>query len=378
MKIKQKPEDFLVREIKDLDLKDNGEYAYFLLWKRGENTIDVLRKISRKFHIPLKDITFAGLKDKEAVTEQYIAIKDLDEENLEKLKDYREESFYLKFLGFSDEGLKLGDFDGNYFEIIVRGLNQKKIEKIKQRVPFVQKYGFENYFGEQRFGSVINAEDFIVKYLLKNEYEKAMKEYLLSVGDKRRRKLMRKAWGKWDEFLKVMPLMSKAEVDMVRALKRGLSFKKAFMVLPKNIRLMFSFAYQSYLWNMYLYTFVIRYFKHCRTPFLKWELAFIKEIKDEIFQQIKDLKIPALGIEYPPKDPKIKRIIEEVLESEGITDEILKAEKLGIKLFKDFERPAFSFPEDLKILEEGENYIKLSFILPPGSYATVLLKKLAC
>ena len=378
MRIKKQPEDFIVKEIKTLSLKDKGEYAYFLLRKRKENTIDVLRKISRNFRIPLKNITFAGLKDKEAITEQYIAIKGLDDKTLEKLRNYTEETFSLKFLGFSDEGLELGDFEGNYFEITIRDLKPKKIQKIEERIPFVQKYGFENYFGEQRFGSVINAEDFVVKYLLKNEYEKAMKEYLLSIGDRQRKKLMKKAWGNWNEFLKVMPPMSKAEVDMVKALKRGFSFKKAFMVLPKNIRLMFAFSYQSYLWNKYLYTFVIRYFKYCRTPFLKWELAFIKEIKNEIFQQIKDLKIPALGTEYPPKDPKIARIIKEVLEDEGITEDILKAEKIGIKLFTDFERPAFAFPKDLKILDKGNNYIKLSFTLPPGSYATVLLKKLTC
>ncbi len=378
MKIKTKPEDFFVKEIKSLDLKKTGEYACFLLTKKGENTIDIIRKISRKFRIPIKNIGFAGLKDKEAVTQQYISIAGLHDKDIENIKNYAEDSFSLEFVGFCDKGIELGDFEGNYFEIVIRGLKPSKIKKIQEKIPFVEKYGFENYFGEQRFGSVMNAEDFIVKHLIKNEYEKAMREYLLSIRDKRRKKLLKKSWGKWEEFLKHMPPMSKAEIDMVKALKRGLSFKKAFMVLPKNIRLMFAFAYQSYLWNKYLYTFVIRYFRYCRTPFLKWELAFIKQINDEIFEQIKDLKIPALGIQYPPKDPKIKKIIQEVLESEGITEEVLQTEKIGIKLFTDFERPAFVFPQELKVLDRGEDWIKLSFILPPGSYATVLLKKLGC
>ncbi|NPA51988.1 MAG: tRNA pseudouridine(13) synthase TruD [Aquificae bacterium] len=378
MKIKTRPEDFFVKEIKNLDIKEKGDYAYFLLTKKRENTIDILRKLSRKSQTPLKDIGFAGLKDKEAVTQQYISIKNITNSSLEKLKNLKEENYSVEFLGFGDKAINLGEFEGNYFEIVIRDIKPSKIQKIEEKIPFVQKYGFENYFGEQRFGSVMNAEDFIIKYLIKNEYEKAMKEYLLSIKDKRRKKFMRKSWGKWEKFLKHIPPMSKAEIDMIKALKRGLSFKKAFMVLPKNIRLMFAFAYQSYLWNKYLYTFVIRYFRYCRTPFLKWELAFIKQINDEIFQQIKDLKIPALGTEYPPKDPKIKKIIQEVLESEGVTQEILKTEKIGIKLFTDFERPAFVFPQNLKILEKGDNWLKISFILPPGSYATVLLKKLGC
>jgi len=378
VRIKEKPEDFYVKEIKKLNLKEKGGYAYFVLKKKDLTTIDALRYISRRFGIPLKSISFAGLKDKKAITEQYIAIKGLSEDKISQMKNYKSENLELEFLGYSDEEIKLGDIEGNYFEIVVRGVGKKQKRIFERMREVVEVFGCENYFGEQRFGSVKNAKEFIVKYLIRHEYEEAMKEYLTSLADKRLSRLLKKAWGNWEEFLKLMPKGSNPELEVVKALRRGESFKNAFKVLPKNIRLMFVFAYQSYLWNRYLYTFVVRYLKHCKTPFLKWELAFFNEMKGVIWEEIKDMEIPYLGVEYKPKDKKIELIIREVLKEEGISPKMLMSERIGIKLFSDGVRKAFFKPKELKVLKEEKNSMVLSFTLPPGSYATVLLRKLFC
>ena len=378
VRIKEKPEDFYVKEIKKLNLKEKGDYAYFVLKKKDLTTIDALRYISRRFGIPLKSISFAGLKDKKAITEQYIAIKGLSEDKISQMKNYKSENLELEFLGYSDEEIKLGDIEGNYFEIVVRGVGKKQKRIFERMREVVEVFGCENYFGEQRFGSVKNAKEFIVKYLIRHEYEEAMKEYLTSLADKRLSRLLKKAWGNWEEFLKLMPKGSNPELEVVKALRRGESFKNAFKVLPKNIRLMFVFAYQSYLWNRYLYTFVVRYLKHCKTPFLKWELAFFNEMKGVIWEEIKDMEIPYLGVEYKPKDKKIELIIREVLKEEGISPKMLMSERIGIKLFSDGVRKAFFKPKELKVLKEEKNSMVLSFTLPPGSYATVLLRKLFC
>src|SRR3989338_6162306 len=74
-KIKQIPEDFIVKEINDIKFDDNGIYSYFLLKKRNYNTLRAIKIISEKLKIPEKNIGFAGSKDKNAVTEQIISIK---------------------------------------------------------------------------------------------------------------------------------------------------------------------------------------------------------------------------------------------------------------------------------------------------------------
>ena len=68
-KIKQLPEDFIVKEISHVNPQLNGQYAYFILKKTNLTTIDALQILSNKFKIPLKNFGFAGNKDKKAVTE---------------------------------------------------------------------------------------------------------------------------------------------------------------------------------------------------------------------------------------------------------------------------------------------------------------------
>ncbi len=372
-RIKERPEDFYVREIKHLDFEPRGRYAYFLLTKKNLSTLEAVRLTARHLGVPEERVGFGGLKDKRALTEQFISV-----DRPEGVKEINTDNLKLKFLGYGNRPVSLGEIEGNYFEVVVRGIGAKKKNFLKERIPFVKRYGFENYFGEQRFGSVAHVEDFILKHLLKRDYERAVKEYLTSMRDRRRKKALLKVWGRWKEFLRLMPGGSRTEINLVRGLLKGKSFEEVLSELPRSIKLMFVFAYQSYLWNRYLSTFVVRYFKHCSVPFLRWRLAFITHIEDRVFEEIRDLEIPFLGTEFKPENKKVELIIREVLEEEGLTEEDLKAERIGIKLFSDGKRRAFVFPEGIKVLEEGKDFVKLSFILPPGSYATILLRKLLC
>lgn len=134
MIIKEKPEDFFVRELMDLKVSDKGKYVYFVLKKKNYNTLDALQKIAKALKIDLGRFGFAGNKDKKAVTEQFVSV-DISKERLESLnlKDIG-----LEFVGCGDKRIVLGDNKGNFF-----------------RIKFKAKNNFDfcaNYFGEQRFG----------------------------------------------------------------------------------------------------------------------------------------------------------------------------------------------------------------------------------
>jgi len=334
VRVKERPEDFFVRELKKLRFTRRGRYAYFLLRKRNMTTLDALRRVADVLGVDVEKIGCAGFKDRKALTEQYISV-----EGVKNPRSFEEENLSLTFLGFGEEPVRTGELEGNYFELTIRGV-RAGASRLEERLAFVRRFGFENYFGEQRFGSVKHAEDFVLRYLIRGDYEGALREYLTSMGDRKLRRMLLENWGRWREFLRLMPQKSEAERGAVEVLLRGGSFRDAFLSLPRSVRLMFSFAYQSYLWNRYLNTFIVRYFRYCSVPFLRGRLSFTTEMNEKIFEEIRDLEIPFLGIEFEPANRK--------------------------------------FPENLKLLEKGRGYVKLSFTLPAGSYATVLLRKILC
>src|SRR3989339_626764 len=72
MKIKELPEDFIVKEVLELKVED-GSYYYYFVTKKNWNTLDVVKEISQRLHV--KDVGYAGLKDRIAVTSQYISVQ---------------------------------------------------------------------------------------------------------------------------------------------------------------------------------------------------------------------------------------------------------------------------------------------------------------
>ena len=103
--IKQIPEDFIVTEINDIKFNNNGQYYYFTLKKKNYNTLRAIQAIAKKLRINEKNIGFAGNKDKNALTEQIISIKN-GNKNIEniKIKDIE-----LKYFGKGDEKIYLGN-----------------------------------------------------------------------------------------------------------------------------------------------------------------------------------------------------------------------------------------------------------------------------
>ena len=378
-RIKTRPEDFIVEEIPLYAPQDEGNYWFLELKKRNVSTLEALRVISRSLKIPLREIGFAGLKDRFAITTQYITIPDsFSVENLcFKLVNNRwvntsfstPESigFSIKVLGKLSRPLSIGDLKGNRFTVVVRNFEKSLRSRFYRNYEVVRRYGFPNYFGEQRFGSVKSRDDFLLRYLLKGDFEGALRSYFFG-------KSKVEFWGDWRKLYKTLsPALEEYEKDLIRGLMRGLSPEKAFRILPKNVRLMFNFAFQSFLWNEYLRAYVEAKYPFERVSFINnWKLSYYLQVHD--IEYLRELQIPYTAREHPVKDPILRSSIKKVLKRYGVKESWFNAQVGGMTVMTDGLRKAVVFPEGFRVLGKTKREIKLSFTLPPGSYATVLLR----
>ena len=380
--IKLHPEDFIVDEKLNLPIEKEGDFQVLKLKKSNLSTIQVVRYLAKLLNLKPSDIGFAGLKDKYAITTQYISIpKDANLpdkvcfvkkekwEQTDKPTFGKIPTFCLEKIGYSKQQIKVGDNEGNYFEITLRNLNKDLKKRIFSNFEIIKRYGFANYFGEQRFGSVDARNDFIFLHLIKGNIEKALKTYF-SI------KAPLKNWGKWEQFYKdIKGKVEQYERDLILGLKRGLSFEKAIRILPKNIRLMFNFAFQSFLWNEYLRQYIEAKYPYKRVPFInKWKLSFYLEVYD--FEFLKNLEIPFTMQKYKTEDKLLRKIIEKTLKRYNVSPDWFEKEVIGIKVLTDDKRKAVCIPKDLQIYSKQRDSLKLKFFLPKGSYATVLIRKL--
>jgi tRNA pseudouridine13 synthase len=143
-------EDFLVSEITNRKLHESGPHLYLKIEKRGTNTQWLARQLANHAKIDLKDVGYAGLKDRHAITRQWFSLPIKNTEpDLTHLFD--KDEFSLLSKGYYGVKLKRGALGGNEFRIVLRNVQGDK-PKINQRLELIRNQGVPNYFGEQRFG----------------------------------------------------------------------------------------------------------------------------------------------------------------------------------------------------------------------------------
>lgn len=143
-------EDFQVRELTDRKLKEEGPHLYLKIEKVGTNTHWLARKLANHAKLDLKDIGYAGLKDRYAVTQQWFSLPIKNKEpDLTHL--FEKDEFRLIQKGYYGVKLKRGSLGGNAFKITLRNV-QGNTQAINQRLELIRTRGVPNYFGEQRFG----------------------------------------------------------------------------------------------------------------------------------------------------------------------------------------------------------------------------------
>lgn len=182
-KLKSIPTDFIVMEsMVLLPSIDDGKYHYYVLEKCNYTTFEAISIVAAFFSIQQQCIGYAGLKDEDGVTKQFISIPS-DCKLSNSTNEFNEHYFLansskfirLCYYGNGSTKINIGELSGNNFRIIVRKINKQLADKLfsaKKIASF-----FINYYGSQRFG-LPNAEKnthLIGENLLDKNYEAALK-----------------------------------------------------------------------------------------------------------------------------------------------------------------------------------------------------------
>ena len=147
--LKANPEDFLV--VEDLGFAPDGEGEQLLvrIRKRGCNTRFVADALAKYLKVPAREVSFAGQKDKHAVTEQWLCARLPGKEMPDMGKFQLEGCEVLEFARHKRK-LRLGALKGNAFTLILRDITRRA--DVEARLQAVAEKGVPNYFGAQRFG----------------------------------------------------------------------------------------------------------------------------------------------------------------------------------------------------------------------------------
>ncbi|MHA2313606.1 MAG: tRNA pseudouridine(13) synthase TruD, partial [Candidatus Thorarchaeota archaeon] len=268
-KLKVRFEDFIVEEIttekrflsiqewheKSPELQiptDKSKFIRFDAQKMGLSTIDIATIIASELSLPQHLVTYAGLKDKRAITTQQMSVPFKYAERLVNAKLSRIQISNLQSTRYP---VQIGDLWGNRFTIRLSNVDAD-CEQAMESVRALTKQPLLNYFGVQRFGVTRPFTHLVGKALVQDDFEEAARlmlsvtsEYESEEVTQARRKLA-------DDFtpdesiLAAFPKDLRYERNVLRFLmKNPGNYERAISRIPSRILTIFVHAFQSYLFN---------------------------------------------------------------------------------------------------------------------------------
>ena len=141
--------DFVVKEQLGYDMSGDGEFVAVKVRKTDCNTLFVGEQLAKFAGISSRNMSYAGLKDRKAVTEQWFSLQ-MPGQPTPDFSQFSLEGVEILDVTRHQRKIRIGSLQGNHFEILLR--NAKETDELKVRLDFLAKNGFPNYFTEQRFG----------------------------------------------------------------------------------------------------------------------------------------------------------------------------------------------------------------------------------
>ena len=385
MKVKQQPEDFQVEELTDVVPTGRGAFALYRLEKQGWSKPDALAAVRRRWRVEPRRVSYGGLKDRHAWTVQYLTISHGPQRGL------RHHGVTVDYLGQVPQPYTSADIRANRFRLTLRALAAAEADRARRALDEVRADGVPNYFDDQRFGSVSEGGEFIARLLVQGRFEEALRQALAApyehdrAAEKQEKGLLQKHWGDWAALKERLPRgHARSLVDYL--LHHPGDFRGAAARLRPELRGLYLSAYQSHLWNRMLARWVEGHCRPGQVVRVGLKLGVLPMWRGLDEAQRRELAglslpLPSARLKLAADDPRAE-LVHTVLAEEGLQLRQMQVKGIRELFFSRGERAALCLPANLEAAAEpdelhpGREKLLLSFELPRGSYATLVLKRI--
>jgi tRNA pseudouridine13 synthase len=424
-RLRESPADFRVTELEAFDTEpvdaDTGSYPHLVMRVelRDWDTNDFASALSDRLGISRERVSWAGTKDKRAVTRQLFSVKGIDADDVPALDDAA-----IEVVGRAGRPILFGDLAGNAFEITVRDASAPENaasvvadlaafgagddppdERVESLPDGERTVGVPNYFGQQRFGSRRPVTHEVGLRIARGEWKGAVLAYVGNPSerepeDTREARAYVDETHDWAGALERLPRALGYERSIChRLVENGAGtpaeFRDALETLPSNLQTLFVNAAQSYVFNRIL------------SARLERGLPFDRPVEGDVVcfgdsdapdglrlpdtdrtQRVTERRLrtverhcergrafvtaPLVGTETDLADGEPGEIEQTVLDDIGLAPSDFD---LPGEFDSSGTRRAVLLRTDLAVDRAGDD-LTVSFSLPKGSYATVLLREL--
>jgi tRNA pseudouridine13 synthase len=336
---KQSKEDFVVTELPLYEFTGVGEHLILKIRKKDLTTWAALEIIAKYAGCKTRDIGYAGLKDKNAMTIQHISIHKQYEA---KLETFEHPQIKILEKTYHNNKIKIGHLKGNNFFIRLKRVLVKDIHKLEQVLGLIATNGIANYFGFQRFG--IDGDN----------YKKG--EAIINGTLKERSKKLRTMYLNAFQSYKFNKWLSR-RIEISKLIK---SFEPKQLVDMLNIPLD-----------------EIEQMKKQEHPFKLMKGDLMSHYPFGRIFHVEDMQSEAEKFNLRDRVPTGLLTGKKTKKADG-TALVFEEELIETTNFLDGARRfAWIFPSDIKSeYKEEKNHFELSFTLPKGSYATEVIREL--
>ena len=363
---RQSPRDFVVEEVPLYPFSGEGVHLVLKLRKKNLTTFELLKILSTHLGIKEKDIGYAGLKDKNALTIQHLT---LPLSARHQLESFTHPEIKILETTLHNNKLKIGHLKGNKFFVRVKKLDSLNAQKVAQVVENIQKYGIPNYFSYQRFG--IDGKNYLQGKAIVEKKQKV-----------RNRKMQNFLISAYQSYLFNAWLSLRLDISHIISANPAHSIGKALQIYAKSLENSAKAPIIPFMvpqiFTHHDYCNALKAQEHCfkllngdimsHYPFGKhFSIENIEDLSKES-QRFLTKDIAPTGLLSGTK----ANVSKEVAESFEIPFQDSKIPSVGQR------RYAWIFPQDLQFsYKEEEAQGEFSFFLPKGAYATNLLREVA-